>query len=1093
MKKWKRMVALFLVAALLLIPGAFQTSAEDKNESSFSENVVESKEEGVLQSIPNPDWKGGTPVREVISEREENVKHFDLGYGTYQAVMYGRAVHRKSENGEWVDIDNNLYADRASGLYATKDQRISFAEKYSPDQPLFTLFENGYLISMSLVSSSALGTSGGKESSPAKVENAPEQERGEEWSSIEEAMEINNTASITYPNVAENIDLQYLLSGNDVKENIIVRSPSEGYSYSFELNTQGLVAVKNKNGSISLLDAETKKIAYVFPAPYMYDANGDVSHSVEYMLTAKSKNTYILNVVADAKWMNDGERAYPIVIDPTVREDGYYDTYINENYPEDNYGLSDELWVATDCITFIKTNALPSLPTGSQFYSAELSVYYYYYSNVTSGLSYITASQVASDWEEADLTWDIASENSGMGICGDPMSVAVFNGSIGAYYNSPKRAVFNVTEAFADFYEDPTMNFGIALQYVTGSNTSAIMCSYDSDGDYVPYFTVVYTASPIASRVYRIKNVGLNKYLTVEGSSAESGAAVKMEAAHGTSSSSPVDQLFKVTFVKAYGSDQLNYYTIRPMTNSALGLSAGFTGGDRTASVEQISYTEQWENLLFDHLWAINKVNSYSTIQNGRSSDNSHLGITVDDDGNSIVSTRSTSLSTDNVWLLEPYTGSLGDHLQLTSSTNSIFVCDTFDFDAYMSSPRIGVNGPISYSVTNTDETATDKAIVNASSGLVETLRPGAIRLWMTYTGMQRQWYHDIWIDSMEGTYFFRNMKFGKYMQIDDDVEDEAVSETEAIFEILSFDASNRQKWILEYVEDGYYKIKSVASGLVATAPSEENSAVYQTNYTGGYHQQWSFVATDDGYYKITPRQYPEYYLSAGSGIITAEGRNVEIREEQEDLKDVWQVDKVSQHAHLSYNARILYDETAMELLSESEMRQCYENAAARLFRKFHIQLNLQSVSYEEDLNLSDECHAEGLGGMCTEECAPNHFCYLSHHKGASRLIDLHKSNSEYTCRIVGYSLCCIGPAGAHVVCLGVGDMNQKNTAVTAYYPELDSEGLMQAVENTILHELSHNFGASHLTCQETMCVLVNDALSSWCSTCSAAIKENYE
>ena len=48
-------------------------------------------------------------VQEILSLREENVKHFRLDNGTYEAVIYGEAVHRKDKNGEWTDIDNSLY------------------------------------------------------------------------------------------------------------------------------------------------------------------------------------------------------------------------------------------------------------------------------------------------------------------------------------------------------------------------------------------------------------------------------------------------------------------------------------------------------------------------------------------------------------------------------------------------------------------------------------------------------------------------------------------------------------------------------------------------------------------------------------------------------------------------------------------------------------------------------------------------------------------------------------------------------------------------------------------------------------------------
>ena len=43
-------------------------------------------------------------IVEITSLREENVKHFRLADGTYEAVVYTHPVHRKDENGVWQDI-----------------------------------------------------------------------------------------------------------------------------------------------------------------------------------------------------------------------------------------------------------------------------------------------------------------------------------------------------------------------------------------------------------------------------------------------------------------------------------------------------------------------------------------------------------------------------------------------------------------------------------------------------------------------------------------------------------------------------------------------------------------------------------------------------------------------------------------------------------------------------------------------------------------------------------------------------------------------------------------------------------------------------
>ena len=66
-------------------------------------------------------------VTEVTSLREESIKHFKLPGGTYQAVIYADAVHRKDAGGQWQNIDNRLYLSQDSKsnteAYRTTDGR----------------------------------------------------------------------------------------------------------------------------------------------------------------------------------------------------------------------------------------------------------------------------------------------------------------------------------------------------------------------------------------------------------------------------------------------------------------------------------------------------------------------------------------------------------------------------------------------------------------------------------------------------------------------------------------------------------------------------------------------------------------------------------------------------------------------------------------------------------------------------------------------------------------------------------------------------------------------------------------------------------
>ena len=141
------------------------------------------------------------------------------------------------------------------------------------------------------------------------------------------------------------------------------------------------------------------------------------------------------------------------------------------------------------------------------------------------------------------------------------------------------------------------------------------------------------------------------------------------------------------------------------------------------------------------------------------------------------------------------------------------------------------------------------------------------------------------------GTYCLVNVEFVKHAQIDDN---EATSTDGAILELWEYDGGTDQQWQIELLSNGYYKIISAASSKAITAPSSTNDSLQQKTYTGATTQQWSITDAGNGTYKLSPRSNSSYYMAAGTGIFTSDGRNVEMREAQGEEKDEWYLANVS-------------------------------------------------------------------------------------------------------------------------------------------------------------------------------------------------------
>ena len=137
-------------------------------------------------------------IVEVEDRREQNVKHFLLPDGSYEAVVYSEPIHKKAENGKWIDIDNRLHDNNKHG-YITEDERIIFNKKIGKDnKEIFSLSENGYKISFSVFGDDIKNTN-------AKLSNHAEKYTPNKKDTVTEQYKklktIDNTTTINYKNI----------------------------------------------------------------------------------------------------------------------------------------------------------------------------------------------------------------------------------------------------------------------------------------------------------------------------------------------------------------------------------------------------------------------------------------------------------------------------------------------------------------------------------------------------------------------------------------------------------------------------------------------------------------------------------------------------------------------------------------------------------------------------------------------------------------------------------------------------------------------------------------------------------------------------
>ena len=421
-------------------------------------------------------------VFEVIDRREETVKHFRTEDGSFTAVQYNVPVHERDENGEWKDIDNTL--SESGSEYATSNARVKFAKKTTGNETLFTLHDGNRKITMSL--------SGANKKVAGHVTNT-QTEFPEDATQLQKMMTLDKLSSkILYPEILDGVDLEYVVNSCNIKENIIVKERADYYSYTFEVQLNNLEAVLCEDGSVAISDPDTDEVVYTIPKGYMFDADGEYSDAVTYTLTNGGNGKYSLTVTADAEWINDEGRVFPVTVDPTLSNPSYntVDAQISSG---SRYYNNEVIHIAGSTYLYWKSS-LPSLPEDAYIVSAYLS-----YLSSNGSEDTIGAYLVSADWGSSG----IPSINTKL-IAHQQYELADML-ALNYWFN------WDITEAVVAWYSG-TPNYGISLRNMTASNEGMALYSYETTQTICrPQFCIAYRdVSGVESYwSYATQNAGL--------------------------------------------------------------------------------------------------------------------------------------------------------------------------------------------------------------------------------------------------------------------------------------------------------------------------------------------------------------------------------------------------------------------------------------------------------------------------------------------------------------------------------------------------------------------------------------------------------
>lgn len=319
-----KVISVFLTVLLVLQIAPMQIIADAYTEAMAIKNMPR---ETVTTFADDEDFSAEI-LYEVEEKRDEFTKVYKKNDGSYTAMVSSEPLHFM-QDGKWTDIDNTLVSSVENGenIFTNTNNVIDvlFPEVLSENTGIeIKRDEHSLSFTLQDIDSSSVEIA---ENNTGTVDasNSVNQQ-------IAEELKTQSDLAV-YENIMDGTDVEYSISSNKIKENIIINEPSaiKG-EYSFNISAEDLTGIVEEDNSVSFNDADGEKVFYI-PAPFMKDSTEAVSMDIEIALTDNGNGKYVLTYYPNTNWLEDDLRAYPVIIDPII-------------------GVADSSWVEDVSVTF---------------------------------------------------------------------------------------------------------------------------------------------------------------------------------------------------------------------------------------------------------------------------------------------------------------------------------------------------------------------------------------------------------------------------------------------------------------------------------------------------------------------------------------------------------------------------------------------------------------------------------------------------------------------------------------------------------------------------------------------------------------------
>jgi len=417
-------------------------------------------------------------VKEADNLRTQDTKTFLKQDGTFVTAIYAEPVHYLL-NGKFEDIDNTLSFDEKTNAYATRANSFSVQFPGAIDSgKMIQLTQGDYSIGWKLV--------GLTKSASIQVADTAKSDDPKEVTKVNQ--------SVTYSSVMDGVDVEYIVTGSSVKENILLNKYRENLSLSFTYALENLSLIEQPDGTYVFADANGKPV-FSFASLYMYDAKDNISNDIKMTVIEIGRGEYQVTITPDSEWLKTA--VYPVTIDPTISSSTialtFHDTYIDQQYPNtQSYYNYSYFYIAYASFEGRQMRgllkfSLPDMTGKTVVYS---------YLTLTKADSYIAQRVVdlyqnTANFSESTVTW-----NTQPTYETSVTDFKVVETGVGTKY------IFDITESCKEWAEGISSNYGFTIK------------DQEDTGNYTRFYSSEHTTLMPVVEIGYVDTEGLKNYWT---------------------------------------------------------------------------------------------------------------------------------------------------------------------------------------------------------------------------------------------------------------------------------------------------------------------------------------------------------------------------------------------------------------------------------------------------------------------------------------------------------------------------------------------------------------------------------------------------